>query len=247
MGIMTLLIDNSNTRTKLRFLYDEKLSDECLVLPTAQVSAESLLNITRGRDIKHVLCASVVPRAAAEVRLAFGQSVEFVTGEGVLNFSLDYPGASTLGADRIANVAGMVQLGRVPGIAIDFGTATTFDVVVPGDSGARFIGGSIAPGLPAMASYLANCTAQLPMVQLVEPPHAIGRNTVEAIQSGCLYGYSGLVRGLVSSISQEIGCKPYVIVTGGDAERLLPFLPEVDLWEPLLTFRGLQALAERIW
>ena len=160
---------------------------------------------------------------------------------------MDYPGAATLGADRIANVAGMVRLGRVPGIAIDFGTATTFDVVVPIDDGARFIGGSISPGLPAMASYLANCTAQLPMVQLDVAPRAIGRNTVEAIQSGCLHGYCGLVRGLVSSITQELGCKPYVIATGGDAERLLPYLPEVDFWEPLLTFHGLQALAERIW
>lgn len=244
---MTLLIDNSNTRTKLMFSCDGQLQDELLVLPTVQVTAEALLKKLGKRDVSRILVASVVPRVAAEIRRAFGADVVFVSSENISDFVLDYPGCATLGADRIANVAGMVQLGRVPGIAVDLGTAATFDVVLSGDGCARFVGGVIAPGLTSMVHCLASETAQLPRIELPSAPKAIGRNTVEAMQSGCLYGYCGLVRGVLDSLSQEIGYKPYVVATGGDAALLSRFLPDIDCVEPRLTFLGLNALAAALF
>lgn len=225
------------------FACDGKLGEERLVMPTAQLNAASLLKLLEGREIKRVLAASVVPRAAAEIYSAFGDKVTFVSGDNISTFELDYPGVVTLGADRIANVAGLVQMGRVPGIAVDLGTATTFDVVVPGRRLARFVGGAIAPGLAAMGQYLAGGTAQLPKVDIAAAPRAIGSNTVEAIQSGCLYGYCGLVRGVLESIEQELGFKPYIVATGGDAPLIASYLPEIDAVDPLLTFRGLHALS----
>jgi type III pantothenate kinase len=101
--------------------------------------------------------------------------------------------------------------------------------------------------LPALTQYLACGTAQLPKVELSATPRAIGRNTVESIQGGCLLGYCGLVRGILSSIQQELGYKPYVVATGGDAKFLSTYLPEIDVVDPLLTFRGLNALASLLF
>lgn len=229
------------------FSCDGYLMEERMVLTTGTLKADLLLQAVQGVELEHVLVASVVPQCEAEIRQAFGDKAVFVGSKSVLNFELDYPGAVTLGADRIANVAGMVQLGHVPGVAVDMGTATTFDVVLPGVRGPRFVGGTIAPGLPALTQYLACGTAQLPKVELSATPRAIGRNTVESIQGGCLLGYCGLVRGILSSVQQELGYKPYMVATGGDADFLSTYLPEIDVVDPLLTFRGLNALASLLF
>ena len=119
-----------------------------------------------------------------------------------------------VGPDRIVNAAAAYRLYGGPAIVIDMGTATTFDVISEeGD----YMGGAIAPGMEMASEALFTRTARLPRIELVRPTHAIGKNTVNAMQSGVIFGYTGLVEGMVNRITKEMGAKPKVIATGGYA------------------------------
>ncbi len=243
---IVLLIDNSNTRTKMMFSVDGVLRDQVLVMPTADVNQQSLLLVAEKYHFDRVVVSSVVPAAAAEICRAFAGKVSLLTVDNQLNFDYEYRGRATLGADRIANVAAVVQKGYAPCIAVDLGTAVTFDVVIPGQEKPLFIGGAIAPGLAGMARYLSVNTAQLPAVNLSGDFRAIGRDTVEAIQSGCLLGFCGMVREILNSIVAELGQRPKIVATGGDAELIAKYLHEIDEVDPLLTFKGLKVVADYV-
>lgn len=240
---ITLLIDNSNTRTKMMFSVDGVLQEQLLVMPTSEVNRQSLLRLEEQYHFDRVVVSSVVPAALAEIRRAFVDRVTVLSVDNQLNFAYNYRGCATLGADRIANVAAVVQKGYVPCIAVDLGTAVTFDVVVAGPQMPVFIGGSIAPGLAGLARYLSVNTAQLPAVNVCDECRAIGRDTVEAIQSGCLLGFCGMVREILHAIVAELGQRPRIVATGGDAELIANHLDEIDEVDPLLTFRGLNVAA----
>ena len=236
---IVLLIDNSNTRTKMMFSVDGVLQEQVLVMPTVEVNRQSLMRLSEQYHFDRVVVSSVVPAAVAEIEKAFAGRVALLSGDNQLNFAYDYRGRATLGADRVANVAAVVQKGYEPCIAGDLGPAVTFDVVVPGPEMPVFIGGSIAPGLAGFARYLSVNTAQLPEVDLSSEPRAIGRDTVEAIQSGCLFGFCGMVREILRGIVVELGQRPRIVATGGDAELIAKHLHEIDEVDRLLTFRGL--------
>lgn len=238
---MTLLIDNSNTRTKLAFSVNGELTSELFVIPTAELTADRLRKELRGYTIENVLVCSVVPSAMSEIRSAFEVPVEFLRVVEGLAADFRYETPATLGADRVANVLGGVEKGRFPFVAVDLGTAVTFDVVVPGNRKPCFIGGSIAPGLAAMNQYLSSKTAMLPEVTVSAPCPAIGGSTVAALQSGCFIGFCGMVREVLLRIEKELGKRPYVIATGGDAALVASELNVFDEVDTLLTFRGLNA------
>ena len=240
---IVLLIDNSNTRTKMMFSVDGVLQEQLFVMPTADVNRQSLLRFAEQNHFDRVVVSSVVPAVAVEISRAFAGKVTSLSVDNQLNFDYEYRGCSTLGADRIANVAAVVQKGYVPCIAVDLGTAVTFDVVIPGPKVPLFIGGSIAPGLAGMARYLSVNTAQLPAVNFGCEIRAIGRDTVEAIQAGCLLGFCGMVREILRAIVAELGQRPRIVATGGDAELIAKHLHEIDEVDPLLTFRGLNVVA----
>ena len=239
MRKMTLLIDNSNTRTKLMFCNDDKLGDEVLVLPTADLNREGLREVVKGRKFSHVMVSSVVPAAVSEIEAAYDVPVALLKPIEQLPVSFKYENIATLGADRVANVLGCMKWLNRACVAVDLGTAVTFDVIVPGEKRPCFIGGSIAPGLAAMGQYLAEKTAKLPRVSLNESVSAIGGSTVEAMQSGCLHGFCGMVRELLRKIEEELDERPFVVATGGDAALVNKQLGLFDAVEPLLTFRGL--------
>ena len=241
---ITLLIDNSNTRTKMMFSVDGVLQEQVLVMPTADVNQQTLMSLSERYHFDRVVVSSVVPAVADQICRAFADRVTLLDVYNQLNFDYEYRGRATLGADRIANVAAVVQKGYVPCIAIDLGTAVTFDVVVPGRERPIFIGGSIAPGLAGMTRYLSLNTAQLPSVELCGELKAIGRDTVEAIQSGCLLGFCGMVKEILKSIVEELGQRPKIIATGGDAELIAKYLHEIEEVDPLLTFKGLNVVAD---
>ena len=243
---IVLLIDNSNTRTKMMFSVDGVLQEQVLVMPTVDVNQQSLRGVLELYHFDRVVVSSVVPAAVAEIKKAFAGKVAVLSSDNQLNFAYDYRGRATLGADRIANVAAVVQKGYELCIAVDLGTAVTFDVVVPGPEMPVFIGGSIAPGLAGFARYLSVNTAQLPEVNLCSEPGAIGKDTVEAIQSGCLFGFCGMVRGILSRIVAELGQRPRIVATGGDAELIAKYLHEIDEVDRLLTFRGLNVAARYV-
>ncbi len=144
-----------------------------------------------------------------------------------------------VGADRVVNAAAAQRLYGRPVIVIDFGTATTFDAVSrEGD----YLGGAIAPGIDIAAEALFLRTAKLPQVELTRPKNAIGRNTVSAMQSGIIFGYIGLVEGIVARIRQELGGEARTVATGGYAEIIARETPVIEIVNPDLTLIGLRMI-----
>jgi type III pantothenate kinase len=146
-----------------------------------------------------------------------------------------------VGADRVVNAAAAGALHSVPACVVDFGTSTTFDAVSEeGD----YLGGAIAPGIRISAQALFERTAKLPRIELTRPPSAIGRNTAHAMQSGLLFGYVGLVEGLVARFRVELGKDMQVIGTGGLANIIARETDVLDIVDPWLTLNGLRVIFE---
>jgi len=147
-----------------------------------------------------------------------------------------------VGPDRIVNAVGGHHLYGGPLIVIDLGTATTFDVISEkGD----YLGGAISPGIKVATESLFQRTAKLPRVELIRPKNVIGRDTITAMQSGFIFGYVGLIEGMVSRIQQELGVKTRVIATGGYAELLAKETKMIDIVDHYLTLIGLRVIHER--
>lgn len=146
-----------------------------------------------------------------------------------------------LGADRVADAVAVVQLYGGPACVVDFGTATTFDAIT---ADGEYLGGAIAPGIGIAADALFQRAAKLPRVDLGRPPSVIGRNTVHAIQAGLLYGYVGLVEGIVARFRAELGAEMKVIGTGGLAPIIAAETEVIGIQAPWLTLEGLRLLWE---
>ncbi|MCL4833965.1 MAG: type III pantothenate kinase [Caldilineaceae bacterium] len=147
-----------------------------------------------------------------------------------------------VGTDRIVDAVAVYQAAggagvAGAGIAVDFGTATTFNVV---NTAGVFLGGAIAPGLGTVTNALIEKASALPPVELIAPPTAIGNDTVPAIQSGLVYGYVGLVEGLLARIRAELPTPARVIATGGLGHLIAPLTPAIDAYDPWLTLAGVR-------
>lgn len=241
-----LLIDNSNTRTKFALGDSRHLLAWRGVLTTSDLSLDSIGHLLTGVDFDAVLIGSVVPTKAAVFAEYFqGRvAVHFLDFTSPLGMGIDYPEPSQIGADRLANAAGVESRHGVPAIVIDFGTAVTFDVI---SAAPAYCGGVIAPGLGAMSDYLVHKTALLPKIQLVEPPSAIGKSTTHAMQVGAVIGYRGLVKELIFELSKELGGNPRIIATGGDAELIAQGIPAIQAVDADLTLDGLRQVAARVF
>ena len=236
-----LLIDVSNSFTKLAFASEEKLGAPHR-METARLSSARLRKFLRGRKLDLVVVSSVVPRADGLIRRA-AQKIPslFVSAKCQLGVGVDYPEPKTIGADRLANAAAVTALYGCPAVVVDFGTAVTFDVI----SAERcYIGGVIAPGLEAMTTYLYNRTALLPKLTLSEPRRAVGRSTKAAMMSGAVLGYRGLVKEILAKIGTEAfaGQRARIIATGGYAQLIAARLPEIEAVHPQLTLEGLRII-----
>jgi type III pantothenate kinase len=241
-----LLVDNSNTRTKFA-LGDAKSLDEWrAVLPTAEVASASLEQVMRGVEYSAVIICSVVPNKAAVLREFFEtrRPVHFLGQDSPLGLGIDYPLPGQIGADRLANAAGVLTRHGAPAIIIDFGTAVTFDVI---SAEPAYCGGVIAPGLGAMSAYLPGKTALLPVIELEEPVSAIGKSTEHAMRAGAVFGYRGLVKEIIARIRAELGGTPKIIATGGDAALIARGVKEIDAVDPDITLDGLRQVAARVF
>jgi type III pantothenate kinase len=193
------------------------------------------------------VAASVVPEAVPAVReavTALCACATLMIESGVnTGMRIRYRPPESLGADRLADaVAGRHRFGP-PVVVIDFGTATTFNVVgTDGD----FIGGAIAPGVGTAATALAAAGARLTPVDLRAdlPVPSIGRNTSQAMRGGVLHGYAGLASGLLAHIDRELGSAPTVVATGGHAGAMKPLVARISHVDPGLTLEGLRLLAD---
>lgn len=241
-----LLIDNSNTRTKFALGDADRLLPWRGVLTTGDVSDEALRSLLTGVEFEAVAVCSVVPEKAAVLQGFFEGKfpLHFLDDKSPLGMGIDYPNPAQIGADRLANAAGVLSRHGVPAIIIDFGTAVTFDVI---SAEPAYCGGVIAPGLGAMSGYLSKKTALLPEIDLVEPESAIGKSTVHAMQAGAVFGYRGLVREILSQIIREVAGEPKIIATGGDAALISRGLPEIDSVDSEITLDGLRQVAARVF
>jgi len=167
-----------------------------------------------------------------------------VVGPGIrtgMAIRVDHP--REVGADRIVNaVAALDAMGSGPLIAIDFGTATSFDCV---SAQGEFVGGAIFPGLLVSLEALVARASRLSSVEIVRPPSVIGRNTTHTLQSGMVFGYAGLVDTLVERIRKELGAQARVIATGGLAQLIALEAQTIERVEPFLTLEGLRLIYER--
>lgn len=209
-------------------------------LTLRHINPEHILGVAIGSVVPPVLpafveaCRQFFP-AASDPLVA---RVEHAQKAGV---KIDYPTPSEIGADRLLNCVAVVHRFHVPAIVVDFGTATTFDVI---SADGAFVGGAIAPGVATTLEALALKTARLPKVELAAPPGVIGKSTSEAIQSGLVLGAAAQVEGMVARITRALGLttRPLVIATGGLATLIAPHTPAIDRVEPSLTLDGLRLL-----
>ena len=252
---MLLVIDVGNTNTKIGVCDGERVLVSWTLTTRREQTAdeygvftEAILR-TRGitpRDIEGVAISNVVP----PVQQALERMAEQYFGVTALSVE---PGVNTtvplavespreVGPDRIVAVVAAVALYGAPLIVVDLGTATRFDCV---NAGGEFIGGAIAPGIAVAVDALLSRAARLFRVELVRPKEAIGRSTVTNIQSGVVYGYAGLVDGLVERMRAEMGGSAKVIATGGLASLIADVARSIDHVSPDLKLHGLRLIYQR--
>ncbi len=251
---MLLAIDIGNTNLAFGIFEGEEMRATWSVATEIHKMADEyavlLLNLLPHQglsagDIDHAIICSVVPPLEPVfeelVQRYFGIS-PLIVGPGVktgVRICTDNP--REVGADRVANAAAAHHLYGGPLIIIDFGTATTVDAVSKeGD----YLGGAIAPGIGIAAEALFERAAKLPRIELVAPECAIGRNTVTSMQSGVIFGYTGLIESLVTRIRRELGGKARVIATGGLAHIIAKETGVVEEVNPHLTLVGLRLIHE---
>jgi type III pantothenate kinase len=200
-------------------------------------------------QLTHMIISCVVPPLVTPM-LQVGREYlnckeVLVVGDGIrTGMPIRTENPREVGADRIVNaVAAYEHVEHKSGVIVcDFGTATTFDVVSPAG---EYLGGAIAPGVGISLDALFHQAAKLPRIELVRPPSVIGRNTITSMQSGIVYGYIGLVDGLVERMMNELPFTPRVIATGGVADLIAVESARVDEVHPTLTLCGLQVLFTR--
>ncbi|MBM3142526.1 MAG: type III pantothenate kinase [Chloroflexi bacterium] len=251
---MLLTVDVGNTNINIGVFDGSKLKATWKVatgvhrMPDEYASL--LLNLfdRQGIDASQItdaILCSVVPTLVGvfeEVCRRYLKVLPLVVESGVktgVRICLDNP--REVGADRVVNAVAAHQLYGGSVIVIDLGTATTFDAV---SEDGDYLGGAIAPGIAIATEALFTRTAALPRVELTHPKRAVGRNTVAAMQSGIVFGYAGLIEGIVARIQQEMGGKAKVVATGGYAELLARETPVIEVVNPDLTLVGLRLIYE---
>lgn len=242
-----LLIDNSNSRTKFALCTGDCIGSP-RILPTAELSSPAIRALLADWCFSRVYACSVVPAARNVIMDALAEySVNWLspdTAPGV-DFST-YPGVTTLGADRIANALAAVTHAPLPLVAVDMGTATTFEVVVQGGAVPCFAGGIITPGFKSFAACLPANTALLPEVDSAPSARFIGRTTREAMSAGVVAGYAGMLDSLLDGIENELGKSVSVVLTGGDAPTFAPMLRHRCVCVGALTLQGLAVWAKTL-
>ncbi len=253
---MLLAIDANNTNTKFALFDGDRLAGDWRIRTDGGRTADEyiawldhlmgLRGLAAG-DVDAAIIASVVPQALFHLRLLCQQhfrSEPLIVGKPGIELGVgvlvDRP--QEVGADRLANAVGGHLAYPGPLIVVDFGTATTFDVV---DAEGNFAGGVIAAGINLSLEALHMATTKLPRIVMEPPALVIGKDTLAAMQSGIFWGYVGLVEGLVARIQAEFGAPMTVVSTGGLAPLFVGATPAIHHLDPEITMRGLLAIHRR--
>jgi type III pantothenate kinase len=251
---MLLTIDIGNTNLSLGLYEGETLKSHWRLSTDRKRMPDEyglqLLGVLRqaGCDtdrLEGICLASVVPHLTARVVQACDEylhlsplvvDVGIKTGVRIL-----YEDPRAVGADRVADAVAVHRLYGGPACVIDFGTATTFNAI---NARGEYLGGAITAGVNLAADALFQHAAKLPPVSLSRPPSVIGRNTVHAMQSGLLFGYVGMVEGMVARFRAELGAEMKVIATGGLAQHIARETEVIQVIAPWLTLEGLRIIWE---
>jgi type III pantothenate kinase len=252
---MLLAIDAGNTETLIGLFDGPRLADHWRIMTIAERTSDELALMIQqflgfhgfsfDAQVTGVAIASGVPRVTAALRdmtrRYFGYEALVVepgvrTGMPILD---DNP--KEVGPDRIANAVGAYDQYGGPSIVVDFGTAITIEAV---SERGEYLGGAIVPGIEISLDALFGRAAALRRVELVPPKNVIGKSTVESIQSGAVYGFTGQVDALVERFEAELG-ECAVVATGAHAELLMPYSRTIEHFEPWLTLQGLRIVFER--
>ncbi len=252
---MLLVVDVGNTQTHFGAFRDDELVEHWRFATVRESTADQLgaalhnLLGLRGlgfADLDASIMSSTVPQLEPEwTEMAFrylGHDMHAVGPGTRTGMAIRYDNPREIGADRLVNAVALRERFGGPSVCVDFGTATTFDVVsVDGD----YLGGALMTGIEISLEALTERGARLPKVELAPPRSVIGRNTIDAIRSGVVYGYAGAIDAILRRLYDELGGRAAVIATGGLAHLVVPFSEELAEIDDFLTLTGLRLLHER--
>jgi type III pantothenate kinase len=249
---MILVVDVGNTNIVLGVYDKEKLAHHWRLYTDKQKTEDEFGMLIKGlfreeglvpQDMKGIIISSVVPQLMLSLENMCHKyfNIEpMVVGPGIkTGLSIHYDNPREVGSDRIVNAVAALEAYTPPLVIVDFGTATTFCYV---DEKGRYMGGAIAPGIQISTHALYANASKLPRIELKVPERVVGKNTVSAMQSGILFGYSGLVDSIITRMKQQSKIKPTVIATGGLAELICGEAKQVDIIDPFLTLKGLYSI-----
>jgi len=257
---MLLVIDIGNTQTVIGLFEEGKLlSSWRMVTPKYETSDEiaaSIFNFLKNlefnpKDVGEISVSCVVPRILGEIvkmsKKYFKCMPFIVNSEAKTDLKILYDYPKEIGADRIANSVAAKEIYGCPAVVVDFGTATTFDIL---SAKGEYIGGVIAPGIEISSEALFRCAARLSKVELSWPELVIGKNTYDCIRSGILYGFLGQTDYIIDKIIEEerksnSNCSPKVIATGGLAVLMADRSRWIEIHDPDLTLKGLKILIDK--
>ncbi len=249
---MILVIDVGNTNISMGIYDGDRLVSNWRIVTVSDRTSDetgllilqffSYAGISKG-DINDVIISSVVPPVMYALELAVrkyvGMEPIIVTSETKTGINILYDNPLDVGADRIVNAVAALKLYGGPVIIVDFGTATTFCAIT---ANGDYLGGVICAGIKISMDALFARAAKLPRVELSKPKRIIGKNTIESMQSGAVYGYAGQVDYIVSKMKSEMGGNPKVVATGGLARLIAEEAKSIDEINRKLTLEGLKII-----
>jgi type III pantothenate kinase len=251
---MLLVVDVGNTQTHFGAFEGERLLDHWRFATVRQSTADELgaalsnllgLRGYRFEDLTASIVSSTVPTLEPEwtamARRYLGHEMATVGPGTKTGMAIRYDNPREIGADRLVNAVAVRKRFGGQGICVDFGTATTFDIV---SQDGEYVGGALMTGIEISLEALSERGARLPKIELAPPRSVIGKNTIDAIRSGVVYGYAGAIDAILRRLFDELGGRMPVIATGGLASLVVPFTEELEEVDHLLTLTGLRLLHE---
>jgi type III pantothenate kinase len=252
---MLLVVDVGNTQTHFGAYRDSELLEHWRFATVRQSTADQLGAALRNllglrglgfEDLDASIVSSTVPQIEPEwtamAARYLGHEMHIVGPGTRTGMAIRYDNPREIGADRLVNAVALRERFGGPAVCVDFGTATTFDVLsAEGD----YLGGALMTGIEISLEALSERGARLPKIELAPPRSVIGKNTIDAIRSGVVFGYAGAIDAILRRVYDELGERAPAIATGGLASLVVPYTEEITEVDDLLTLTGLRLLHER--
>lgn len=252
---MLLAVDVGNTQTHFGVFEGDEVLEHWRFATVRQSTADELGAALRNllglrgygfEDIDASIVSSTVPQLEPEWTAMGGRYLDqemLLIGPGTrTGMAIRYDNPREIGADRLVNAVAIRERFGGSAVCVDFGTATTFDVV---SAAGDYVGGALMTGIEISLEALSERGARLPKIDLAPPRSVIGKNTVDAIRSGVVFGYAGAIDAILRRLYDELGERPEVIATGGLSSLVVPYTEEIVEVDDLLTLTGLRLLYER--